>query len=169
MTMLETAPADHEATPPIAPGATATSSGGAEVQLPSLWADRPLVLVFLPPIASPFFIDNATQLRDGSEMYEEAGAAIAAVTASTPGEASAFDRQYHLDYKLLCDGERTLHAAFGLDAPDAHGSFVIDTAGAIRYAHRGGAASDYPPTSMLVRPNINSRAPLAVLPANHWM
>lgn len=149
MTMLETAPADSQLI--HAPDVAVTSSDGMPRQLASLWAERPLVLVFLPPTGTEFRIDNATQLRDARETYAEAGASMAAIVATSPQDAASFRRQYHLEYTLLCDGDRALHAAFGLGAADAHGSFVIDTTGAIRYAHRGSDASDYPPTAVLAR------------------
>ncbi len=149
MTVLETAP--PAVLPALAADVLVTASDGEAIQLASLWAKRPLVLVFLPPSATPFFIDNATQLRNARETYDEAGASVVGVTDASPADAAAFASQYHLEYTLLCDPERSLHASCALDAAEAHGSFVIDTAGAIRYEHRGADASDFPPTSMLLR------------------
>ena len=141
-----------------APDAEVISSEGPGVQLASLWAERPLVLVFLPPHATAFCEDNATQLRDAHDTFSEAGGELVAVITRTPAAADALGAQWRLGYRLLCDPDLQVHRAFGLViahpmAMEARpGSFVIDTGGTITYAHRGAGPSDYPPTSELIAP-----------------
>ncbi len=133
-----------------APVCGATGQDGATVELSALWTRKPLVLVFLPDAKTPLCGDNAAQLRDSREQFEQADGVVAAVLPADAPSAGEFDAQWNLPYVLLVDPEGALRAAFGLE-PMQPASFVIDTGGVVRYAHRGGEPDDYPPTSEMVK------------------
>jgi predicted nucleic-acid-binding Zn-ribbon protein/peroxiredoxin len=127
-----------------APDPKVTRTNSRSVQLSSLWRKRPLVLEFLPPIAGPHGEDKAVRLRDGREAFSAAGANLAAVCRAAPEEAKAFDGRWNLGYDLLCDARGAAFDAFSV-TEEAPGSFVIETSGAIRYAHRNQDQADSPP------------------------
>ena len=131
------------------PGLEATASDGASLPLASLWGEQPLVLVFLPPWDSPFCADNAAQLRDNADLFDDAAVTVAAVCDVPPADAQRFSDEHHLGYLLLSDVDGSLRTAFGVErheSPVAGGcaTFIIDTTGLVRYEHRGADADDYP-------------------------
>ncbi|MEX2159349.1 MAG: zinc ribbon domain-containing protein [Dehalococcoidia bacterium] len=113
--------------------------------LSSFWGERPLALVFLHALDTPFAIEVAVQWRDGGAPVEKAGGAIVGISNARPYDMEAFRERWNLTYPLLSDPSSAAYKAFDV-TPELPGSFVIDPAGALRYAHRNGAALDNPPT-----------------------
>lgn len=132
-----------------APDCALARAGGA-TQLASFWAERPLVLVFLPDDESPFCTDNAAQLRDNAAFFDQAGVSLAAVLPVGPVQAAAFSQQWNLAYPVLPDVRGEARAAYGLGS-EQPASFVVDRDAIVRYAHRGASIHDYPPTWELVQ------------------
>jgi predicted nucleic-acid-binding Zn-ribbon protein/peroxiredoxin len=122
---------------------------GADVQLASLWAERPLVLAFFGDLANPFTGDNAAQLRDADEAFAKVDADIAAIVSSTPEQSTAFRRALLLPYPLLSDPDGSARTAFGVE-PGAAATFVVTKDGTASYARRAENLADYPPTSALI-------------------
>jgi predicted nucleic-acid-binding Zn-ribbon protein/peroxiredoxin len=141
--------------PPLAPDVQVTVADGTSMPLPSLWADRPLVLVFLPPWESPFNLDNAAQLRDHADLFDDAEVIVAAVCDVTATEAHQFGDANNLGFTLIADADGALRAAFSVadHASPARGgcaTFIIDTGGTVRYQHRGAEPDDYPAVWTLI-------------------
>ncbi|MEX2227816.1 MAG: redoxin domain-containing protein [Dehalococcoidia bacterium] len=132
-----------------APDFTLQRDDGAEVQLSSLWAKRPLVLVFLGDLANPFTGDNAAQLRDADEAFAKVDADIAAIVASAPEQSLRFRHHWLLPYPLLSDPGRRAYEAFGV-RPSSSATFVVATDGLVTYARHASNLADYPPTSALI-------------------
>jgi predicted nucleic-acid-binding Zn-ribbon protein/peroxiredoxin len=144
-----------ESPPPQAPDAQVTLADGASAALASLWADQPLVLVFLPPWASPFCADNAAQLRDHADLFDDAEVCLAAVCDVSATEAHRFGDGNNLGFTLITDADGALRAAFSVadHASPVRGgcaTFIIDTGGAVRYQHRGAEPDDYPAVWTLI-------------------
>jgi predicted nucleic-acid-binding Zn-ribbon protein/peroxiredoxin len=132
-----------------APDFTVTRDDGLEVELSSLWAERPLVLVFLGDLANPFTGDNAAQLRDADEAFARVDADIATVVTSTPEQSLAFRHALLLPYPLLSDPQRRAFDAYGVKAGTS-AVFVVSTEGLVTYARHAGNLADYPPTAVLL-------------------
>lgn len=132
-----------------APERETASAEGGPVVLASLWSERPLVLIFLSPLGTGYGADNAIRLRDAEETYQKAGAELVAVVPDETNEAAAFMRQWKISYQLLCDPGNVLYLAFGV-TNESPGSFVIDTAGKLRYLHRNNNGLDSPSTWDLI-------------------
>lgn len=113
--------------------------------LSSFWGERPLALVFLHALDTPFAIEVAVQWRDGGAPVDEAGGAIAGISNARPYDMAAFRDRWNLQYPLLSDPAAVVYDAFDV-TPELPGCFVIDATGTLRYAHRNGAALDNPPT-----------------------
>lgn len=129
-----------------APDIELAGADGAVVRLSALWSGRPLVLVVLADLASPFASDHAAQLRDGYETFGEVGAGLAVICGADIATAAAFRDQWSLHYPLLADPARAAYGAFSVTGS---AEFVIDSAGAIRYARRTDTPGDYPSTMAL--------------------
>lgn len=130
-----------------APDLSIAIDEGTLVQLPTLWAQRPLVLGFFGELKNPFTQDNAAQLRDGYDAVTRAGANLAVVVALPPNVANVFEDTWALPYPLLSDGDRAVAQAFGAEGS---ASFVIDTTGVVRFARVAANLADYPPMTMLL-------------------
>jgi len=122
---------------------------GLEVQLSSLWAERPLVLVFLGEMANPFTGDNAAQLRDADEAFARVDGDIAAVVTWAPEQSLAFRHHLLLPYPLFSDPERRAFDAYGVGQASS-ATFVIARDGTAAYARRASNLADYPATSELI-------------------
>ncbi|MCH7812123.1 MAG: redoxin domain-containing protein [Chloroflexi bacterium] len=132
-----------------APESEVASAEGGPVLLPSLWSERPLVLIFLCPLDTGYGADNAIRLRDADEAYQKAGAELVAVVPNQSNEAAAFKQQWKIPYQILCDPGEALYRAFGV-TDESPGSFVIDTGGKVRYLHRNNNGLDSPSTWDLI-------------------
>ncbi|HZP57164.1 MAG TPA: zinc ribbon domain-containing protein [Dehalococcoidia bacterium] len=118
-------------------------------RLSALWQKQPLILAFLPESDEEYFNDNAAQLRDAHDTVTACGGAIVAITDQQTEDAERYATQWHIEFGLYGDRAGTAAAAFGV-APGMPASFVIDTAGVVRYAKRGTSETDYPPASVLI-------------------
>jgi predicted nucleic-acid-binding Zn-ribbon protein/peroxiredoxin len=130
-------------------------SDGISVTLASLWAERPLVLVFLPPWESPFCADNAAQLRDNADLFDDAGVAIAGVADVGAADAARFADSNNVDFPLIADDRGLLRAAFSVrdHASREQGgcaTFIVDSDGLVCYQHRGAEPDDYPAVWTLI-------------------
>jgi predicted nucleic-acid-binding Zn-ribbon protein/peroxiredoxin len=132
-----------------APDLTLVRDDGVEVQLSSLWAERPLVLVFFGELTNPFTGDNAAQLRDADEAFAKVDADIAAIVTGAPQQSLPFRHHLLLPYPLLSDPDRRAFEAFGVPS-NTSATFVVATDGAVTYTRHASNLADYPPTSELI-------------------
>ncbi len=132
-----------------APDAELRADSGGEVLLSSYWDAEPLVLVLLNDLTSEAAADHAITLRDARNTFDEAGGDVVAVVRNTPGEIAAFRLEHNISYPVLHDLLGWAHEAYGVLASSS-ASFVIDTGGVVRYAHRGSGPLDAPPTWTLI-------------------
>jgi peroxiredoxin len=54
------------------------------------------------------------QLRRHQDKFDAAGVRIVLVGLGTPEQAEAFRKDFKLDFPLICDPDRALYAAYGL-------------------------------------------------------
>jgi predicted nucleic-acid-binding Zn-ribbon protein/peroxiredoxin len=132
-----------------APDAELRSDSGSTVFLSSFWDAEPAVLVLLNDLELEAAADHAITLRDVRGAFDEAGGDIVVVARNAPGALAAFRFRNNIGYALLSDGIAEVHEQYGV-RPNSSASFVIDTGGVIRYAHRGNGPLDAPPTWTLI-------------------
>lgn len=132
-----------------APDFSLVRDDGLEVQLSTLWQERPLVLAFFGDRANPFTGDNAAQLRDADPAFAKVDADIAAIVTWTPEQALAFRHQLLLPYPLLSDPERRAFDSYRVQ-PGTSATFVIATDGFVTYTRHASNLADYPPSSALI-------------------
>ena len=115
-------PAD-DAPPAIAPPAAGDPApdgtliavpGGEPVTLSDSWADGPLVLYFYPKDATPGCTTEACDFRDRHAALRRAGATVLGVSPDPPGAHEKFIAKQELPFRLLCDENYALAAAFGV-------------------------------------------------------
>jgi predicted nucleic-acid-binding Zn-ribbon protein/peroxiredoxin len=132
-----------------APDAELRAESGSAVFLSSYWDAEPLVLVLLNDLGLEAAADHAITLRDARAVFDEAGGEVVAIVRNTSAEIAAFRSEHNIGYPVLHDLLGWAHAAYGVPAKSS-ASFVIDTGGVVRYAHRGNDALDAPPTWTLI-------------------
>lgn len=111
-----------------APDATLADHDDKAVLVSSLWAQRPLLLLFWRHFGCSCGIDRAARLRAELEGYRDAGGDVAIVGQGEPLRAARYRTLHTLDVPILSDPDLSLYQAFGLlhgtpaqvlfDAPD---------------------------------------------------
>jgi peroxiredoxin len=111
-----------------APDHSLPDHGGREVRLSSLWAERPLLVLFWRHFGCSCGMDRAGRLREELADYRAAGGDVVIVGQGEPARAARYRERQQLDVPILCDPERSAYQAFGLlqgttaqilfDAPD---------------------------------------------------
>ncbi len=145
MTTTETQPRVGDEAPDL----DLPSAAGGFVRLSAMWKERPLAVAFLSPLDGQYCSDQALQLRDAYVNFETAGGDLIAVTVGTAEEAREFRKRWSIPYTLCAEPEEGAYEEFAVTG-ELPGSFVIDTEGIIRYAHRNRDALDNPSTWSLV-------------------
>ncbi len=97
-----------------APDATLSDHEGTDVALSSLWADRPLLILFWRHFGCSCGMDRAARLREELAAYREAGADVAIVGQGVPARAARYRERQHLEVPILCDPDLAAYQAYGL-------------------------------------------------------
>ncbi len=125
-----------EAGDPV-PKVTLLDDRGTTVELATL-LDRPLVVFFYPKDDTPGCSLEACSFRDDYSAFVERGADVIGVSSDDPRSHAAFSKKHGLPFRLMSDPSGAARRAFGV--PKTFGvlpgraTFLIDTAGKIRYA-----------------------------------
>lgn len=111
-----------------APDATLPDHAGLPTALSSLWAERPVLLLFWRHFGCSCGMDRAARLRTELPDYRAAGGDVVIVGQGEPARAARYRERQGLDVPILCDLDRSTYEAFGLlqgttaqvlfDAPD---------------------------------------------------
>ena len=111
-----------------APDATLPDHEGRDVALSSLWADRPLLVLFWRHFGCSCGMDRAARLRAELADYRAGGGDVVIVGQGEPARAARYRERQGIDVPILSDPDRSLYQAYGLlqgstaqilfDAPD---------------------------------------------------
>jgi peroxiredoxin len=112
-----------------APDATLLDHDGHATTLSSLWAERPLLLLFWRHFGCSCGMDRSKRLREELDGYRAAGGDVVIVGQGEPERAARYRERQALDVPILSDPDRATYQAYGLlqgttaqilfDAPDA--------------------------------------------------
>lgn len=119
------------------PNVTLTDASGTTVALSTL-LERPLVLYFYPKDNTPGCSIQACSFRDDYQAFVERGADVIGVSSDDSASHAGFANRLHLPFRLMSDPGGKARGAFGvpktLGILPGRATFLIDTAGSIRYA-----------------------------------
>ena len=111
-----------------APDATLPDHEGRNVALSSLWADRPLLILFWRHFGCSCGMDRAARLRTELPDYRAGGGDVVIVGQGEPARAARYRERQGIDVPILSDPDRSVYQAYGLlqgstaqilfDAPD---------------------------------------------------
>ena len=129
-----------------APDLTVLDTGGKKVALSSLWAKRPLVLAFTRHFGCTQCKEMLEELVNGRQQIRKAGLDIAVITQGVPEEAALFAKKYAPGLKMLCDPERAVYRAYGLERGSIFQTFLnLKVWRAVSNSRRKGYAVEQPP------------------------
>ncbi|HTL67732.1 MAG TPA: peroxiredoxin-like family protein [Lacunisphaera sp.] len=120
---------------PIAPGvkapaATVQTVAGAGIELASVLAAKPTVLVFYRGSWCPYCNRHLAALAEVEPKLLELGYQIVAISPDETAGLQAMAAKHHLAYRLLSDRAMTAASAFGV-------AFRVDAAGVAAYRGYG--------------------------------
>jgi peroxiredoxin len=111
-----------------APDAALPDHEGNDVALSSLWAERPLLVLFWRHFGCSCGMDRAARLRTELADYRAGGGDVVIVGQGEPARAARYRERQGLDVPVLSDPDRSAYQAYGLlqgttaqilfDAPD---------------------------------------------------
>jgi len=129
-----------------APDLTLHSVDGGEVQLSSLWQDRPLLLAFTRHFGCTQCKEMLDELVAGKSKIDAAGLNLAVVTQGTPEAAADFGAQFAPGLLLLSDPERKAYQAYGLERGNLFQTFLNPKVwSAVRRSGKKGYKVEPPP------------------------
>jgi peroxiredoxin Q/BCP len=121
-----------------APDFTAPDQNNEPVSLADLLKTGPLILYFYPADFTPGCTREACALRDLHGQLRAAKVTVAGVSPQAAASHAAFAAKYALPFILLCDPDKVLIKAYGVNGPLGFGvrraSFLINTGGVIEDA-----------------------------------
>jgi peroxiredoxin Q/BCP len=121
-----------------APDFTASDQNGRPISLSQLLKNGPLILYFYPADFTPGCTREACMLRDMHAQLLAAKVTVAGVSPQDAGSHAAFAAKHSLPFTLLCDPDKVLITAYGVNGPLGFGvrraSFLINREGMIEDA-----------------------------------
>ncbi len=129
-----------------APDLTVLDPSGKEVQLSSLWAEKPLLLAFTRHFGCTQCKEMLAELVTGKDAIEKAGLGMAVIMQGTPQATGAFTQKYAPSLLALSDPERKAYQAYGLERGNLFQTFLnLKVWKAISKARQKGFLVETPP------------------------
>ena len=104
---------------------------GETVTLDSLLRDGPLILYFYPADFTMVCTAEACEIRDRHDAIRGVDARVVGISPQQQGSHARFRDRYELPFPLLCDPDKNVIRAFGVDGPMGFGvrraTFLIGT------------------------------------------
>ena len=97
-----------------APDATLLDHEGRPTVLSSLWAERPVLLLFWRHFGCSCGMDRAARLRTELGDYRAAGGDVVIIGQGEPARAARYRERQELDVPILSDPDCSVYEAFGL-------------------------------------------------------
>lgn len=97
-----------------APDATVTDDEGNAVQLASLYAEGPVLVVFYRGGWCPFCNFQVRELVEGRKRFAELGVTPVLISVDQPSAASRTRDAWHIPYPVLSDPDLAAHRAFAV-------------------------------------------------------
>jgi peroxiredoxin len=109
----------HWTEPPVqygdpAPNLRLQSTSGAWVELSSLWARRPVLLMFWRHFGCSCGMDRAKRLKKEYNNYIAAGGQVVVITQGEPERAQLYVKQFEVPGLVLCSPDLSAYRAYNL-------------------------------------------------------
>ncbi|MEO0575705.1 MAG: peroxiredoxin [Pseudomonadota bacterium] len=121
-----------------APDFSLTDAHGETVTLTDILKDGPAIVYFYPADFTPGCTKEACAIRDIHDDLLETGLRVFGISAQDGESHQRFAERYGLPFPLLCDPDKAVTKAYGLNGPlgigSRRGTFLIDADGVIEDA-----------------------------------
>lgn len=107
-----------------APDFTLPDTEGNPVRLSKLWKQRTLLLSFTRHFGCTQCKEMLDELVQGREQIKTAGLGLAVITQGVPAEAARFAAQFAPGLQVLCDPQREVYQAYGLERGNLFQTFL---------------------------------------------
>jgi peroxiredoxin len=129
-----------------APNAELLDVEGKPVKLSTLWQERPLLLAFTRHFGCTQCKEMLDELVKGRKKIENAGLSLAVINQGTPEISALFAEKFALGLTMLCDPERKVYEAYGLEKGNLFQTFLNPKIwSAISKARKKGYQVETPP------------------------
>ncbi len=129
-----------------APTFSLPATGGSTVSLNDYRGRRHLIMVFYPGNDTPGCNRQLSALRDDSEHFEKAGAAVVAVNPASISSHERYAKKLNFNFPLLSDSDREVARAFHTLQENGTSIqrtvYLIDKGGIIQFAKQGMASHE---------------------------
>lgn len=98
-----------------APDFRLAAAGGSEIALSDYLGRKNLLLWFSKGLFCPYCRRNMARLSQAYAQFLALDAEILQITHNTREEANVYFRNYHLATPYLCDADRRVHLAYGIE------------------------------------------------------
>jgi peroxiredoxin len=130
----------------LAPDLKLVDLNGKEIQLSSLWHDRPLVLAFSRHFGCTQCKQMLAQLVENRERIESSGLSITVITQGTVETLPEYSKTFAPGLYTLADPQRLAYQAYGLERGGIFQTFLnFKVWAALSQAKKKGLASELPP------------------------
>jgi len=130
----------------LAPDFSLPDVGGKSVQLSSLWSKQPLLLSFTRHFGCTQCKELLEELVNGRDKIENAGLSVAVITQGSVEQTRLFAAEFAPGLLCLCDPERKVYAAYGLERGTLFQTFLnLNVWKALGRARKKGYPIDPPP------------------------
>jgi peroxiredoxin len=110
-----------------APDADLLDVEGNPVQLSSFWQKKPLLLAFTRHFGCTQCKEMLDELVEGYEKIDKAGLSLAVINQGTPEATALFAKKFAPGLLMLCDPERKVYEAYGLERGNLFQTFLNPT------------------------------------------
>jgi len=129
-----------------APDITLLDVQSRSVKLSSLWAKRPLLLVFTRHFGCTQCKEMLDEIVAGRDRIEKAGLDIVVIMQGTPQATAEFVKTFAPGLRCLADPERKAYMAYGLERGNIFQTFLnLKVWSAIRKSRQKGYRVEPPP------------------------
>jgi peroxiredoxin len=107
-----------------APDAELLDVEGKPVKLSTLWQEKPLLLAFTRHFGCTQCKEMLDELVEAREKIEKAGLSLAVINQGSPKSTALFAKQFAPGLLMLCDPEREVYEAYGLERGNLFQTFL---------------------------------------------
>lgn len=136
----------------VAPPFTLRATGGRNVSLGD-YLGHPVVLVFYPGDDTPVCTRQLNSYNDDLSQFAALNAQVLAISPESIESHERFAAKHNFQFPLLADVDKQVAAAYGTLGPlgfSRRCTFVVDSGGIVRYAHRAIAGLTFRPVGELI-------------------
>jgi peroxiredoxin len=131
-----------------APGGMVTTRDGKSVDLASLWASQPVVVIFYRGHWCPHCQYQFGELQKNKQAFVDRGATVIGISSDEPGDLNTLRNKVGLEFELYSDAGLSVIQKWGVEdygnSIAKPATFIVNPGGAISFQRVGEKPDDRP-------------------------